>query len=238
MAIVDLTGGHIFGQAGADARDAHGAATGHEAHHVDIMDAAVDDGATGLEERLMRLPHVTIALLIEVHAHDERLAERLHSLDELGPGRVVTEDVADNDLALHFFGLGDDLLGLGDGHGQRLLDEDMATGGERGDGVFGMCVRVARDGNRIGLRGLERGMEVAVLRVATAEFSVKLGPGIGGPGDEADNLEARQLMVREGVRTAHVAGADAKDSDRGQAHAPSITLPSSASSRENAVARN
>ena len=114
----------------------------------------------------------------------------------------------------------------------------MATGCERGDGVFGMRVGVARNRNRIGLSGLQRGVEVAELRVATAEFSVKLSPGIGGAGDEADNLEAGQLMVSEGVRTAHVAGTHAKNSDRGRAHAPSITLPSSASSRENAVARN
>ena len=238
MAVVDLAGGHLFGQTGADTGDAHGAATGHEAHHVDIMDAAVDDGTTGLEERLMRLPHVTVALLIKVHAHDERLAERLHGLDELRPGRVVTEDVADDDLTLHFLGLGDDLLGLGDGHGKGLLNEDMATGCERGDGVFGMRVWVARDRHRVGLSGLQRGLEVAELRIAAAEFGVKLGPGISGPGDEADNLEAGQLMVSEGVRTAHVAGTHAKNSDRGRAHAPSITLPSSASSRENAVARN
>ena len=58
---------------------------------------------------------------------------------------MVTEDVADDDLTLHFLGLGDDLLGFGDGNGQGLLDEHMATGFERGDGVFGMRVRVARD---------------------------------------------------------------------------------------------
>ena len=81
-------------------------------------------------------------------------------------------------------------------------------------------------------------MEVAVLRVTAAEFSVKLGPGIGGAGDEADNLEAGQLMVSEGMRAAHMAGTNAKDSDRGLAHAPSITLPSSASSREKARVRN
>ena len=202
------------------------------------MDAAVDDRTASLQERLVRLPHVTVALLIEVHAHDERLAKRLHGLDELGPGRVVTEDVTDDDLALHFLGLGDDLLGFGDGHGQRLLDKDMATGCERGDGIFGMRVWVARNRDRVGLSGLERGMEVAELRIAAAEFSVKFCPGIGGPGDEADNLEAGQLMVSEGVRTAHVAGTNAKDSDRGRAHAPSITLPSSASSREKAMARN
>jgi hypothetical protein len=76
----------------------------------------------------MGLPHVAVTLLIKVHAHDERLAKRLHGLDELSPGRVVTENVADDDLPLHFLGLGDDLLGLGDGDGERLLNKDMTAG--------------------------------------------------------------------------------------------------------------
>jgi hypothetical protein len=41
-------------------------------------------------------------------------------------------------------------------------------------------------------------------------------------------------MVSEGVRTAHMAGTDAEDTERGLTHAPSITLPSPASSREKA----
>jgi hypothetical protein len=66
----------------------------------------------------MGVPHVAVALLVEVHAHDERLAERLHGLDELRPGGVMPQDVTDDDLALHGLGFGDDLLGLGDGHGE------------------------------------------------------------------------------------------------------------------------
>jgi hypothetical protein len=80
-------------------------------------------------------------------------------------------------------------------------------------------------------------MEVTVLGIASAELSVELRAGIGGTGDEADDLEAGQLMISEGVRTAHMAGADAKDTERGLTHAPSITLPSSASSREKASNR-
>ena len=51
--------------------------------------------------------------------------------------------------------------------------------------------------------------------------------------DAPANLEARKLVVGEGVRTTHMAGTDAEDTNRGLTHAPSITLPSSASSREN-----
>jgi hypothetical protein len=81
-------------------------------------------------------------------------------------------------------------------------------------------------------------MEVPVLRVATSELGVEFGAGVGGTSDEPDDLEAGQLVISEGVRTAHVTGADAEDTNGGLAHAPSITLPSSASSREKAPNRN
>ena len=79
-------------------------------------------------------------------------------------------------------------------------------------------------------------MEVGILRVASAKLGVELGARFGGAGDQTDDLETGQLMVSEGVRTAHVAGADTEDTERGLAHAPSITLPSPASSREKASA--
>ena len=234
VAVIDLPRRHVLGEAGADAGDAHRPAAGHETHHVDVMDPAVDDGAAGLQEGLMGLPHVAIALLIQVHAHDQRLAQRLHGPDELRPGRVVAEDIADDDLALRGLGFGDDLLGRGDGDRERLLDEHVATGLERGDGVFGVGVRVAGDRDRVGLGRLERGMEVGVFGVAAAELGVEPRAGFGGAGDQADDPETGQLMVSEGVRTAHVAGADTKDAERGLAHAPSIVLRSPASSREKA----
>ena len=75
-----------------------------------------------------------------------------------------------------------------------------------------------------------------------AEVLLNLGYQISGS-DLADSATLRRLaglgiQTQVGHLAAHVAGADAKDSDRGQAHAPSITLPSSASSREKVVARN
>jgi hypothetical protein len=150
----------------------------------------------------------------------------------------VTKDVADDDLAPHGLRLRDDLLGLGDGDGQGLLDEDMAAGVQRGDGVFGVRVGIAGDRDRVGLGRLERGMEIAVFGITAAEFGVQLGAGIRGAGDQADDLETGQLMISQGVRTAHVTGADAEDSDGGLAHTPSITLPFSASSRDHAARRN
>jgi len=81
-------------------------------------------------------------------------------------------------LTLHGLGLGDDLLGLGDGHRERLLDEHVAAGLERGDGVFRMGVRIAGDRDGVGLGRFERRMEVGVLRVTAAEFGVELRTGL------------------------------------------------------------
>ena len=69
-------------------------------------------------------------------------------------------------------------------------------------------------------------------------FSGMLGAGRGGARHEADDLEAGEFVVGQGVGAAHVAGADTEDTERGLAHASSITLPSPASSREKASNRN
>ena len=57
----------------------------HLAHDVDIMHAAVHDRRSRAHEVLVHLPERARRLLIEVHAHHERLAERAADLDEARP---------------------------------------------------------------------------------------------------------------------------------------------------------
>ena len=85
VAVVDLTGGHVLGETGADPGDADRTAAGHEAHHVDVVHAAVDDGGGGAEEIFMRLPIGAGALLVEVHPHHEGFAQSLRELGEFFP---------------------------------------------------------------------------------------------------------------------------------------------------------
>jgi hypothetical protein len=70
---------------------------------------------------------------------------------------------------------------------------------------------VSGDGDGVRLRRPERGVEIAELRVAAAEFGVQLRAGFGRTGDETDDLKAGQAVVGEGMGPAHVAGADAED---------------------------
>ena len=76
----------------------------------------------------MLLPAGAVALLIQVHPHHERLAERPGDLDELLPGRVHAQDVADHQLPLARARGIHDRLRLRDGLGQRLLAEHVAAG--------------------------------------------------------------------------------------------------------------
>src|SRR5690606_7122832 len=99
-AVVVHAGLQLFREAGAHGADADGFRAGHLAHHVHVVHAAVHDGAHAVHEVAVPVPGVAAALLIQVHTHDQRLAEALGQLDELRPGGVHAEDVADDDLAV------------------------------------------------------------------------------------------------------------------------------------------
>jgi hypothetical protein len=79
-------------------------------------------------------------LLIEIHPEDERGAELACDLDELGPGRMVPEDIADDEFALRALSDGDDLLGVCDAVRERLLDEHIRARLHRLDGEIGVRV--------------------------------------------------------------------------------------------------
>ena len=57
-------------------------------------------------------------------------------------------------------------------------------------------------------------MEIGELRVTAAELLIELGARSSRARHQTDNLEAGKLMVGQGMRTAHVAGTDAEDTDR------------------------
>ena len=59
------------------------------------MHAAVDDRRGRAHQGLVHLPERAGRLLVEVHPHDERLAERAADLDEARPGGMDAQDVAD-----------------------------------------------------------------------------------------------------------------------------------------------
>ena len=112
-------------------RDAHRLRAGHLAHHVDVVHAAVDDRAHRVHQVAVPVPRLAVALLVQVHPHHQRLAERPRDLDEARPRGVDAQDVADHQLAVGGARGVDDGLRLVDGFGQRLLAEDVAAGLDR-----------------------------------------------------------------------------------------------------------
>ena len=93
------------------------------------------------------------------------------------------EDVADDELFSCLLGQIDDLAGLGDGVGQRLLEEHVTAGGERLTGVVGMGVGIGVDRDRIGLRGRESFLVIRELRVVVAEGLEKGLPRLRATGE-------------------------------------------------------
>ena len=69
---------------------------------------------------------------------------------------MVAQDVADDDLAAGLARLRRDALGVGDGGGERLLDEDMGAGLHRCDGIVGVAVGVGGDRDEVGLQAGQR----------------------------------------------------------------------------------
>ena len=98
VAVVRL--GRIGPERGADAVHANRLGAGELAHHVDVVDAAIDDRDQRVDQVLVPHPGRAVALLVEVEAHHQRLAERLAELDELHPRGVDAKDVAEHELAV------------------------------------------------------------------------------------------------------------------------------------------
>ncbi len=101
-------------------------------------------------------PVLAVALLVEVHPHHQRLAERPGDLDEPHPRGVHAQDVADHELAIAGACGVHDGLRFFDGFGQRLLAEDVAAGLDGGPRVRPVRFGIGVDAHDVGTRGFER----------------------------------------------------------------------------------
>ena len=104
----------------------------------------------------MHLPERAGRLLVEVHPHDERLAERPANLDEAGPGRVDAQDVADEQRLPRRLRRRDDGLGRSQRVGERLFAENVRAGLERLEGHRRVVLGIGGDRDRIRLQRFKR----------------------------------------------------------------------------------
>lgn len=156
-------------------------------------------------------PLLAPALLVQVHAHHQGLAQGSRDLDELGPGGVDAEDVADHEGDALFPGEGHELLALLQGLRQGLLDEHVGSRvqGRLAELVVG--VRVGVDGHRVRLRLGDGGERVAVGRDA-AQLGAEGLAALGAPAHHPHQLELVEGRVGARVGGAHVPASDHQDS--------------------------
>ena len=203
-----------LGQLQAHAAHLDRLGVGDLAHDIDIVHAAIDDGRGGLHDGAVNVPGGAARLLVEIHAEHVRATQDAGLLDELEPGGVVAQDIADDELALVLLGGGDDASRVFDGGRQGLFDKDMGAGLDGGDGIVGMGIGVGGDRDHIGLELGQGCRKVMPQRIGRQLFR----QGRGGAVDQADDLEAGMGVIGDGVALAHLAEADNQNLEGGMRH--------------------
>src|SRR5690606_32111912 len=102
LAIIVIVFRDVIREPGTDGADADGFALSHLAHHIDVVHTTIHDRAQGGHEVSVECPHPGLALLIEIHPHDQGLPKLLGHFYELFPAWVVSEDVPHDQLFVGF----------------------------------------------------------------------------------------------------------------------------------------
>ena len=151
MAVIDHRLCDLAGEPGADGVHGDRLRPRDLAHRVDIMDAAVDDRRGRAHERLMHAPERARRLLVQVHAHDERLAKGAADLDEARPRRMDAQDIADEQNLVRRSRGRDDPFGGFERVGERLLAEQSVLGRERLERHRRVVLGIGANGDASGL---------------------------------------------------------------------------------------
>src|SRR5271156_4093617 len=98
MTIIVYAFADLIGEPRADGVDPQRLGAGDLTHHVDIVHSAVDNWTYRLHQALMDGPLAARRLLVQVHAHYQRLTQDLTDLDEFRPGRMHPQNITDRNL--------------------------------------------------------------------------------------------------------------------------------------------
>ena len=109
----------------------------------------------------MHIPHLPVALLVEVHPHHQGLTQTPSELHKLLPGGVMAQDIAHHHLSLCLPGSGNHPFGPCYRGGERLFDKQMTSRRQRRQGVGFVGVRISGQAH-----GIRPGLRQRQLKVA------------------------------------------------------------------------
>ena len=204
-----FVGGDLVTHPGGDALYDFGSGPGHLAHHIHIVHAAVHQRGHIVDKGFMQRPFGTVALLVKVHAHDERFAQRPGQLDELDPGRMLAQDIADDQLTPGLSGHPGYICGFFHGAGDGFLHKYMTSLLHGKNRKLGVGIGVGIDGNHIGLLFFHRLVIVGVYRNRQLEVPGQLLSSF----DIAGHYKTNDFVTIEPGVAQSMGGAHTSDTD-------------------------
>jgi hypothetical protein len=161
-----------------------------------------------MHQILVDQPGLSIGLLVQVHAHHQRLTQTTGDFDELNPRWMVAQDVAHYQLAVALLGgLQHPLAALDSGR-NRLFKEYVGSCLQSPDGEGLVRFWVGVNTDYIGMNGFQSQMEIGEQSKASAQAAVEGLAAGRAAADQANNLKYRDALIGAGMRTAHIPTAD------------------------------
>jgi hypothetical protein len=91
------------------------------------MHSAIDDWRGNIHQVAMRTPHLSLALLIQIHSHYQRFAKRLRYFDKTAPGWMMMQYVTHHQFTPQIPRRGDYVFCICDIRGEWFLQKHVRT---------------------------------------------------------------------------------------------------------------
>ena len=127
LAIIIIICRNIFSQARANGIDLYRFRAGHLTHHINIMHATIYNRTEAFHQVAVNIPHLAVALLIEVHAHHQGFAKFTGNFHKLCPRRMVAENIAHYYFLICFLSSSNHSLSAFYSSSQGFFNKDMTT---------------------------------------------------------------------------------------------------------------
>src|SRR5699024_1658815 len=154
----------------------------------------------------MHLPLWTGTLLVQVHTHDQWFAQLFAFCNKLLPARMVTQNIAYEQLFVGFLGGCNHGLCICYRFSKRLFNKYMGSCLQCLDSILGMGTLISIDRNGIRFRFVQR-FFIIVESGEAAQLFGKFISAFRSAADQPDNAGTIQSMVCLCVRAPHISTA-------------------------------